>query len=68
MSLPRPHDPDQPLDVPPTLFGLQAQIYAIRSDLTVFSDDRHDIVTQVASLTVDVSRLTEAVAEHCRRP
>ena len=67
MTVSLPDPPDQ-RDVSPTLSGLQAQIQALRSDLTVFSDDRRGIVAQIASLVVDVSRLTEAVSEHCRRP
>lgn len=60
MTISQPHDPDQQLDVPTILSGLQAQIDALRSDLNVFSDDRKSIVTEVASLTVDVSRLMQA--------
>ena len=59
MTISRP-DPLDQRDVPPTLSGLQAQIHALRSDLTVFSDDRRGIVAQIASLVVDVSRLTQA--------
>ena len=62
MSLPHPHDPDQPDDIPSQLSAMRAQLSAMRADLDALSDDRRGIVSQLASLVVDVSRLTRAAS------
>ena len=62
MTISTPHDPDQSNDISTQLSAIRAQLCAMQADLDAFTDDRKWIVSTLASLTVDVARLTHAAS------